>query len=91
MGAQIQPESSTDHVAAMREFNRFYTRHLGLLDQAHLDSPFSLAGARVLYELAHWSETHADANDNVLTSAWYAARQPTATCSRRRARPAANR
>jgi DNA-binding MarR family transcriptional regulator/GNAT superfamily N-acetyltransferase len=47
-------------VSAVREFNRFYTRHLGLLDQAHLDSAFSLAGARVLYELAHWSETHAE-------------------------------
>jgi DNA-binding MarR family transcriptional regulator/GNAT superfamily N-acetyltransferase len=44
------------HVAAVREFNRFYTRHLGLLDQAHLHSPFPLAAARVLYELAHWEE-----------------------------------
>jgi DNA-binding MarR family transcriptional regulator/GNAT superfamily N-acetyltransferase len=47
-------------VSAVREFNRFYTRHLGLLDQAHLHSPFPLAGVRVLYELAHWSETHAE-------------------------------
>ncbi len=46
------------HVDAVREFNRFYTRHLGLLDQAHLHSPFPLAAVRVLYELAHWDETH---------------------------------
>jgi DNA-binding MarR family transcriptional regulator/GNAT superfamily N-acetyltransferase len=44
------------HVAAVREFNRFYTRHLGLLDQAHLHTSFPLAAARVLYELAHWDE-----------------------------------
>ena len=40
-------------VEAMRAFNRFYTRHVGLLGERHLDSALTLTEVRVLYELAH--------------------------------------
>lgn len=41
------------HVDEMRTFSRFYTNILGLLNTHILDSRFSLAEVRILYELYH--------------------------------------
>jgi DNA-binding MarR family transcriptional regulator/GNAT superfamily N-acetyltransferase len=40
-------------VDAIRRFNRFYTRQIGLIGKGYLDSPFTLSEVRVLYELAY--------------------------------------
>lgn len=47
------PAGPADPVAAMREFNRFYTREIGVLNERLLASPYSLTEARLLYELLH--------------------------------------
>jgi DNA-binding MarR family transcriptional regulator/GNAT superfamily N-acetyltransferase len=43
----------------VRRFGRFYTRFLGVLGDGLLDSPFTLAEARLLYEIAHHERTTA--------------------------------
>ncbi|MHC1684656.1 MAG: GNAT family N-acetyltransferase [Clostridiaceae bacterium] len=43
----------TPLIHVIRSFNRFYTNVLGLLDQHLLDSKFSLAEVRVLYDIEH--------------------------------------
>jgi DNA-binding MarR family transcriptional regulator/N-acetylglutamate synthase-like GNAT family acetyltransferase len=40
-------------IAAVRRFNRFYTRQIGVLRKDYLGSPYTLGEMRVLYELSH--------------------------------------
>lgn len=44
---------ASDPILAVRHFNRFYTRQLGLLDEGLHHSPFSLTEVRVMYEIFH--------------------------------------
>jgi DNA-binding MarR family transcriptional regulator/GNAT superfamily N-acetyltransferase len=49
--------TTASRVAAVREFNRFYTRRLGMLGSGLLGTPYPLPQARVLYELGQREST----------------------------------
>lgn len=48
---------AAERIAAVRAFNRSYTRFLDVLNEHHLHTPYSLTEARVLYELGQRDET----------------------------------
>ncbi len=47
------PAPSQSQIASVRRFNRFYTREVGVLRKNFLDTPWSLAEMRVLFEIAN--------------------------------------
>lgn len=67
--------ASPQRIAAVRQFTRFYTRQVGLLNEHLYASPFSLTEVRVLYELAQRnSATAAELGRELAIDAGYLSR-----------------
>src|SRR3954452_6745659 len=73
--ADAATTATAARVAAVRTFNRFYTRLVGALDEGHLHTPFSLTEGRVLFEPAHRDAlTASDIIDALSLDAGYVSR-----------------
>jgi DNA-binding MarR family transcriptional regulator/GNAT superfamily N-acetyltransferase len=49
----MRTETSEERIGAVRQFNRFFTRKIGVLREGLLHSSFTLTEARILFELGH--------------------------------------
>lgn len=49
----MMEETPENRIDAVRHFNRFFTRQIGVLREGILHSPYSLTEARILFEFAH--------------------------------------
>ncbi len=68
-------ELLNDQVEAVRGFNRFYTKQIGVLDEGLLASPYSLTQARVLFEMgARKTATAGEMGDTLGLDAGYLSR-----------------
>ncbi len=54
-------KTSEERIGAVRQFNRFFTRQIGVLREGLLHSPYTLTEARILFELGH--RDHVTASD----------------------------
>ena len=71
----MNDENILQNVEAMRRFNRFYTKQIGVLHQGLLDSSYSLTEARVIYEMAqHESITASELGAELDLDAGYLSR-----------------
>jgi len=68
-------EHNQELIDSIRNFNRFYTNIIGLLDQPFLDSPFSLTEGRVLYEICNIEDCSArKIRENIVIDEGYLSR-----------------
>jgi DNA-binding MarR family transcriptional regulator len=68
------PNASPKTIGAVRRFNRFYTRQIGVLRRTYLGSPYSLAEMRVLYEIANGARTASEVGRTLDLDAGYLSR-----------------
>src|SRR5258706_1317684 len=58
-GACMPVENLEDSIGTVRQFNRFFTRQIGVLREGLLHSPYSLTEARILFELGQSNQVTA--------------------------------